>query len=129
MSKRSRFRRSFDKQEGKRAEVLLKSASNHFFQIHWSKPSQLSWKKSLLLTWKILGLHINTLAADEKYPVLNRDNLTLPIQMQLSYKQKIFSQFFTAFFKPMWNFERFEKKDYRHSFCVCDITDSENVVR
>ena len=41
-------------------------------------------KKSLLMTWKILGLLANTLAPDEKYPVLNRDNLTIPIQMHLS---------------------------------------------
>ena len=44
---------------------------------------------------KILGLLVNTLATDEKYPVLNRDNLTIPIQMQLSKKQKIFSEFFS----------------------------------
>ena len=29
--------------------------------------------------------------------VLNRDNLTMPIQMQLSQKQKRFSQFLIAF--------------------------------
>ena len=48
----------------------------------------MSWKKSLLLTKKILGLLVNTFAADEKYPVLNRENLTIPIQKQLSQKQK-----------------------------------------
>ena len=52
---------------------------------------QLSLKKSLLLTRKTLGLLLNTLAADEKYLVLHRDNLTIPIQMQLSPKQKTFS--------------------------------------
>ena len=46
-------------------------------------------EKSLLLTCQILGLLVNTLAADEKNPVLNRDNLTIPIQMQLSQKEKI----------------------------------------
>ena len=40
-----------------------------FYQIHWSLPSQWSWKNSLLLTWQILGLLVNPLAADEKYPV------------------------------------------------------------
>ena len=129
MSKRSCFRRPFDKQQGKRAKVLLISASHHFFHIHWSKPSQLSWKRSLLLTWKILGLHINTLAADEKYPVLNRDNLTIPIQMQLSQKQKTFSQFFAAFLKSTLNFKHFESKDDPHRFCIFEVTDSENVVR
>ena len=86
-------------------------------------------KESLLLTWQILGLLVNTLAADEKYPVLNRDNLTIPIQMQLSEKQKKFSEFFAAFLKRILNFEHFASKDNRHSFCISEITDSENVVR
>ena len=51
---------------------------------------------------------VNTLAADGKYPVLNRDNLTIPIQMQLSQKQKTFSQFFAAFLKSTLNFKHFE---------------------
>ena len=99
MSKTALFRGPFDKQHGKRAQALLKSASQHHYHIHRSLLNKLSLKKSLLLTCKILGLLVNTLAADEKYPVLNRDNLTIPIQMQLSQKQKTFLQFFTAFLK------------------------------
>ena len=68
----------------------------------------MSWKKSLLLTCQILGLLVNTLAADEKYPVLNRDNLTIPIQMQLSQKQKTFSQFLGAFLQSTRTFKDFE---------------------
>ena len=129
MSKKCRFKGQFDKQHGKRAKPLLKSAWQHLYHIHWSLPSQLSWKKSLFLTCQILGLLVNTLAADEKYPVLNRDNLTIPIQMQLSQKHKTFCQFFTAFLKSRWNFEHFDKKDDVHRFCNFEITDSENVVR
>ena len=129
MSKRSRFRRPFDKQQGKRAQALFKSASQCLYHIHQSLPSQVSWKKSLLLTWKILGLLLNTLAADEKYLVLHRDNLTIPIQMQLSQKQKTFSQFFAAFLKSTLNFKHFESKDDPHRFCIFEVTDSENVVR
>ena len=81
MSKISRFRIPFDTQHRKRAEALWKSASQHLYHNHWSLPTQYTWKKSLLLTCQILGLLVNTLAADEKYPVLNRDNLTIPIQM------------------------------------------------
>ena len=47
---------------------------------------------------------------DEKYPGLNRDNLKIPIQMQLSEKQKSLSQFFAPFLKPRLNFDDFEKK-------------------
>ena len=67
-------------------------------------------KESLLLTCPILGLLVNTLATDEKYPVLNRDNLMIPIQMQLSHKQKNFSQLIAVFLKSTLKFERSEKK-------------------
>ena len=70
MSKNCLLRGPFDKQHGKGAQALLKSASQHLYHIHGSLPRKLSWKKSLLLTCKILGLLVNTLAADEKYPVL-----------------------------------------------------------
>ena len=59
---------------------------------------------------------LNTLAANEKYPVLNRNNLTLPIRMQLSQKQKPFSQFFAAFLKFRLIFEHFEKKKTLRAF-------------
>ena len=44
----------------------------------------MGWKKSLFFTTQILGLLVNTLAADEKYPVLTRGNITIPIQIELS---------------------------------------------
>ena len=123
------MREAFNKQHGKRAQTLSKSRPHHLYHIHSSLPSQLSWKKLLLYTLKILGLLVNTLAADEKYPVLNRENLTIPIQMQLSQKQKTFSQFFAAFLKSTLNFKHFETKDDPHRFCIFEVTDSENVVR
>ena len=129
MSKKSRFRGPFDKQHGKRAQALLKSASQHLYHIHRSLPRKLSWKKSLLLTCQILGLLVNTLAADEKYPVLNRDNLKIPIQIQSSQKQNTFSDFFAAFLKFSLNFKYFETKGDPHRFCIFEITDSESRVR
>ena len=54
---------------------------------------------------KILGLFVNTLAVDDKHYLLNRDNLTQQIQMQLDQKQKTFSQFFLAFLKYILNFQ------------------------
>ena len=129
MSKKSHFKGPFDKQHGKRAQALLKPPLQHLYHIHWSLATKLCSKRCLLLTCVILGPLVNTLAADEKYPVLNRDNLTIPIQMQLSQKQKTFSQFFAAFLKSTLNFEHFEKKDDPHRFCISEITDSENVVR
>ena len=55
------------------------------------------------------------MTADDKYSLLNRDNLTQPIPTQLSQKQKAFAQFFLAFWKCTLNFENFQKKDYPHS--------------
>ena len=104
MSEKSCFRWPFDKPHGKRAERLSKSEWKPPYHIHWELPSQLSWKNSLLLTCQILGLFVNTLAADEKYP------LTISIEMQLSQKHKTFSRFFTAFLKSRWTFEHFDKK-------------------
>ena len=110
MSKEPRYREPFDTPHGKSAEALLKSASQHLYHIHWSLPSQLSWKTSLFLTCQILGHLLNTLAADQKYPVVNRDNLTIPIKMQLSQKQKKFSELFAASLKSTISFQCFEKK-------------------
>ena len=59
---------------------------------------------------KILGLFVNTLTDDDKYCLLYRDNLTQPIQIRLSQKQKTFSEFFSAFLKSTLNFEHFQKK-------------------
>ena len=82
----------------------------------------------LLLTCQYLGLLLNTLAAEEKYALLNKDNITIPIQMQLSQKQKTFSEFFASFFKSRGNFEHFDKENDPCRFCHFEITDSENLV-
>ena len=129
MSKNSRFRGHFDKEHGKCAETLMKSGSVHLYPIVWSLKSLLSWKKSLLLACQILGLLVNTLAANKKNPVLNRDNLTIPIQMQLSQKQKTFSEFFAQFSKSAINFKYFLKKHDLHRLFLSEIKDSENLVR
>ena len=129
MSKRSHFRGCFEKQYGKRAQTLLKSSSEHLYDIHWSLVTKLCSRKSLLLTRKILGLLVNTLAADEKHLVLLRDNLTIPIQMQVSTKKnKKKIEFSAAFLKSTVNFNPFEEKNDPHSFCISEMMDSENVV-
>ena len=60
-------------------------------------------------------MFVITLTADDKYSLLNRDNLTQQNRTQLSQKQKAFSQFFLAFSKYTLNFEDFEKRDDPHS--------------
>ena len=65
---------------------------------------QLHWKKSLLVIQKILKRFANTLTVDDKHYLLNRDNLTQSIQMQLDQKQKTFSEFFSSISKIYFQF-------------------------
>ena len=67
------------------------------------------------MIYKILRLFVNALTGDDKHYLLNRDNLTQPIQMQLSQKQKTFYELFFAVLKFILNFEHFRKKVDRHS--------------
>ena len=67
----------------------------------------------------------NILTANDKYFLLNSDNLRKPIQMQLSQKKKIFFQFFFAFLKIQIQFYKFSEKDDPHSWYICEITDSD----
>ena len=46
---------------------------------------------------KIQRLFVNTLTAHDKHYLLNSENLTQRIQMQLSQKEKIFSEIFLHF--------------------------------
>ena len=63
---------------------------------------------------EVLGVFLNTLTAEGKYPVQDYENLPLPIQIQLSEKQKTFSQFFSISLVYI-KFKRFDKRDDRHS--------------
>ena len=63
-------------------------------------------------------MFVNRLTADDKHYVLNRDNLTQPIQMQLCEKQKSFSEFFSAVLKSMLNFIHFTIRNDRHSLLI-----------
>ena len=124
ISNRSRFRWPFKKQYGKRAKTLLKSERQHLYHIYWSLWKQLSFKKCPLEICKLLRLFVNTLTADDKYSLLNRDNLTQPIQTQLSQKKKLFLNFSLEFLKSNLNIEDFQGKDDPHSWCFSRSTDS-----
>ena len=70
---------------------------------------------SLLVIHKILRVFVNTLTVEDKQYLLNRDNLTQLIQIQLSQKKKTFCEFFFAFLKSLLNREHLPKKDNPHS--------------
>ena len=123
MYKKSCCRRPFDKEHGQRSQTLLKSARQLLYHISSSVRRKMSWKKSLLVMSKISAPFVKSLAADDKYSLLNMDNSTQPIQMELSMKQKHFRTFFSVFLKWRWTFEHFEKKNDPHSLCISEITD------
>ena len=41
----------------------------------------MNWKISPLLNFEMLGVFLNTLTANEKYPVRDYENLKFPIQL------------------------------------------------
>ena len=59
---------------------------------------------------QIRRLFVNKLTVDNKRYLLNRENLTEAIQMQLSKNQKTFSEIFFSFLNSLLNFKRFTKK-------------------
>ena len=58
----------------------------------------------------ILRLFVNTLTVNDKHYLHNRDNLTQQIHMQLSEKEKTFSELFFPVLKSILNFKHFPKK-------------------
>ena len=74
-------------------------------------------------------MFVNMLHGDDKYSLLNRDNLRQQIQMQLSQKENIFSQSLSAFLKSRSNFEHFRKKDDLTPDAFLKLRTSKNMVR
>ena len=69
----------------------------------------------------------NTLTANDKYPVKDSRNLSSPIQMELSLKPIIFSDFLVPFLESTSNFKHFEKKDDRHTYFISEIRECEKL--
>ena len=85
----------------------------------------MSWKISLSVISEILGLFVNTLAAEDKYSLRNWENLCQPIQMPLSQVLNCLCQFSAVFLKSTSNFKTFEKEHEPHSLCFSEISDCE----
>ena len=71
-----------------------------------------------------LRLFVKTLTLDDKHYLFNRDNLTQPIQIQLSQRQKTFPEFFFAFSKSLLNFKHLPKKNDPRSLRISGNTGS-----
>ena len=86
-------------------------------------------QKSLLDTWKFFRRFINTLTANDKYSLNSKDNGMQTIQMDLSQKQNLFSQFFSAFFKSALNFEHFQKNITLIAYVFPKLRTTKDVLR
>ena len=84
----------------------------------------MSWKKSALDRFKILGLFVNTLTAKYSYSRRNMQTFTQQVQAPLCLKQKTFSGFFITFLKSTWNGEHFQKKGESSSLSISEIIES-----
>ena len=67
-------------------------------------------QKSLLDTLKFFRGFLNTLTIGDNYSLVSRDNWMQTIRMHLSQKQKIFSEFFSAFLESALIYEHFQKR-------------------
>ena len=86
-------------------------------------------QKSLLDTWKFFTPFLNTVTACDKYSVISRDKGMQTIQMHLSQKQNIFSQFFCAFFESSLNFEYFQKNMTLIAYVFPKLTTAKDLLR
>ena len=77
----------------------------------------------------ILRLFVNILTVNDKHYLLNRDNLTHPIKIQLSEKQKNFLNFFFAFLKSILNFKHLPKNMTHLADVLLEIPAPKNMVR
>ena len=77
------------------------------------------------MIYEDLGVFVKTLTVDDKYFLSNSENLSEPIQMQLSKKRKTVSQIFAAVLKFNLNFHYFQRKDDSHRLFISEDTDSQ----
>ena len=86
-------------------------------------------QQSLLDTWKFYSRYLNTLTTGDNYSLVSRDNRMQTIQMHLSQKQNVFSEFFTAFFEFALNFEHFQKKMTLIAYVFPKLPTTKHVLR
>ena len=84
---------------------------------------------SLLDTWKFFSCFLNTLTTGDNYSLVTRDNWMQTIQVHLSQKPNVFSQFFAAFFEFALNFEYFQKKMTLIAYVFPKLPTTEDVLR
>ena len=99
ISKKPRFREAFVEQRSKGYTVEIWTTPPLPYLLITVKRIEL--EKCLLVICKIVGMFVKTWNAGHKYCLLYNENLKKPTQMQLSQKQKLFSNLFLHF----WNLD------------------------
>ena len=84
---------------------------------------------SLLDTWKLFRPFLNTLTDDDRYSLISKNKWMETIQMHLSQKPKIFSEFVFAFFGYVLNFEHFQKKMTLIAYVFPKLRTTKDVLR
>ena len=110
MPERLCFRTPLKSQRLHGSPTLLKPALQHFYPNFPLIYDKFSWKTSLLLESKILGLFGNTLTADNMYSRQRWEKFWQQVQTVLSQKGKTFSENFIAFWQSTRTFWHFKKK-------------------
>ena len=86
-------------------------------------------KKSLLYKWEFFRPFLNTFTANVKYSLNSKDKWMQTIQMLLSQKQNIFSEFFSAFVESALNFKHFQKKMTLRAYVFPKLQTTKDVLR
>ena len=84
LSKKRRFRTGSDSQHVEASAIFRKAPREHFYHVFPSLSGKLIRKMSPPVLREILGVFVNILNPDGKYPVQHSENLLLPIEMELS---------------------------------------------
>ena len=95
--KKRHFATRLKTQHYKVSQTLANSRWERFYHVFPSFREKLIWKISPIILGEILGMFLDTLSDDGKYPIEDWENFPLPIQRQLPQNLKIFSQFFVGF--------------------------------
>ena len=86
-------------------------------------------QKSLLDTWKFFRPFLNTLTAIDKYSLISKNKWMQTIQMSLSQKEKIFSEFFSSVLESALNFEHFQKTTSLIAYVFPKLPTTKDVLR
>ena len=84
LTKKHRFRTSFESQHVKGSQTIVKSSSEHFYHIFLWLRGQMICETFPLLMFEIIGVFANTWTADYIYPLRDCENFPFAIQMKLS---------------------------------------------